>query len=71
MLLRSKYDHTVQAGSSLDCFKHSILVMFLQDFCANADPLLFVDTHAGRGLYDLSVEGQYGVAFQQKVQCSL
>ncbi|CAK8999984.1 Pentatricopeptide repeat-containing protein At2g31400 [Durusdinium trenchii] len=60
----SKYDHTVQAGSSLDCFKHSILVMFLQDFCANADPLLFVDTHAGRGLYDLSVEGRTSTNYE-------
>ncbi|CAL1129984.1 unnamed protein product [Cladocopium goreaui] len=49
----SKYDHLVQAGSSLDVFKHSVLVLFLQDFCADPEPFVFIDSHAGRGLYAL------------------
>ena len=34
-----------------------IQVVFLQHFCADPEPFLFVDTHAGRGIYDLA-EGQ-------------
>ena len=49
----SKYDHTVQAGSSLDCFKHTVLISLLQTITAAADPIHFIDTHAGRGIYCL------------------
>ena len=64
----SKYDHTVQAGSSLDCFKHTVLVSLLQHFTSTAEPVHFVDTHAGRGSYLLdsrysqnSQNSEYGI----------
>eukprot|EP00435_Cladocopium_sp_Y103_P027549 s2635_g6.t2 len=62
----SKYDHLVQAGSSLDVFKHSLLVLFLQDFCADPEPFFFIDTHAGRGLYALQDGGPKN--FQRGIQ---
>ncbi|CAJ1361565.1 unnamed protein product [Effrenium voratum] len=52
----SKYDHTVQAGSLLDVFKHTVLVGLLQQMCADSEPMIFIDTHAGRGIYDLQVD---------------
>ncbi|CAE7946998.1 ddx52 [Symbiodinium sp. KB8] len=65
----SKYDHTVQAGSSLDCFKHTVLVCLLQHFTSTAEPVHFVDTHAGRGIYLLdsrcsaeSQNSEYGIS---------
>ena len=47
----SKYDHTVQAGSSLDCFKHTVLICLLQAATSDPDSVHFLDTHAGRGVY--------------------
>ncbi|CAE7027843.1 EMB2654 [Symbiodinium sp. CCMP2592] len=50
------YDHSVQAGSSVDCFKHIVLICLLQRMVRDGDPFLLIDTHAGRGLYDLTQE---------------
>ncbi|CAE7800910.1 unnamed protein product [Symbiodinium sp. CCMP2456] len=50
------YDHAVQAGSSVDCFKHIVLICLLQSMVRDGDPFLLIDTHAGRGLYDLTQE---------------
>lgn len=52
----SRYDHMCQAGSSLDCFKHVVLIYLLQLMMQDASPLLYVDTHAGRGTYSLAAE---------------
>ena len=43
------YDHSVQAGSSVDCFKHIVLICLLQRMVRDGDPFLLIDTHAGRG----------------------
>ena len=43
------YDHAVQAGSSVDCFKHIVLICLLQRMVRDGDPFLLIDTHAGRG----------------------
>lgn len=56
----SRYDHVCQAGSSLDCFKHTVLIGLLQQFTQDASPFTYVDTHAGRGVYDLIVEEAKG-----------
>lgn len=47
------YDHSEQAGGIMDCAKHSMLVLLLQHFTRKSTPFTYVDTHAGRGLYDL------------------
>ncbi|CAE8741266.1 unnamed protein product [Polarella glacialis] len=50
------YVHVVQAGSSLDCFKHVVLVLLLQQMVSETTEFTYVDTHAGRGVYDLTSE---------------
>ncbi|CAE7201420.1 unnamed protein product [Symbiodinium natans] len=50
------YDHSVQAGSSVDCFKHLVLILLLQHMVRDGSPFAFIDTHAGRGVYDLTAE---------------
>ncbi|CAE8589705.1 unnamed protein product [Polarella glacialis] len=51
------YVHVVQAGSSLDCFKHVVLVLLLQQMVSETTEFTYVDTHAGRGVYDLTSQG--------------
>ncbi|CAK9048125.1 Pentatricopeptide repeat-containing protein At5g02860 [Durusdinium trenchii] len=55
----SRYDHQSQAGSALDCFKHSVLVALLQRFAQDPAPFTYVDTHAGRGIYELAEDGNF------------
>eukprot|EP00913_Durusdinium_trenchii_P016056 g15090.t2 len=57
---RPRYVHDVQAGAVADCFKHLLLVALLQRLqatqgaCEHGDEsLLYVDTHAGAGMYQL------------------
>lgn len=40
--------------------KHAVLVAHLQALCATSEPWLFVDGHAGRGLYELEPDGTQG-----------
>ncbi|CAJ1436896.1 unnamed protein product [Effrenium voratum] len=47
------YDHMVQAGSAIDCFKHLVLTKLLRNMVRSPEPFTYVDTHAGRGLYEL------------------
>ena len=56
---RAYYKHSTQAGSTLDCFKHSVLSAVMQ--CMNADPrpYTYVDTHAGAAVYSLGSARQY------------
>ncbi|CAE8634348.1 unnamed protein product, partial [Polarella glacialis] len=51
------YVHIVQAGSSIDCFKHVVLVLLLQQMMSETTEFTYVDTHAGRGVYDLTSKG--------------
>ncbi|CAE7264566.1 rlmJ [Symbiodinium necroappetens] len=48
------YVHYYQAGAPADCLKHLILCALLEHSVQEADPFLYIDTHAGSGLYDLS-----------------
>ena len=66
-IFTSKYDHTVQAGSSLDCFKHTVLVSLLQTSTSTADPVLFVDAHAGRGIYNIDSRSAGHLNFQSGI----
>ena len=55
----ARYDHATQAGSTLDCFKHSVLATVMQ--CMNADPkpYTYIDTHAGSAVYSLGADRQH------------
>ncbi|MCB1555999.1 MAG: 23S rRNA (adenine(2030)-N(6))-methyltransferase RlmJ [Alphaproteobacteria bacterium] len=49
------YQHIYHAGGWFDVHKHAVLCALWQKMAGAGDsPLTFVDTHAGRGVYDLS-----------------
>ncbi|WP_374468788.1 23S rRNA (adenine(2030)-N(6))-methyltransferase RlmJ [Phenylobacterium sp.] len=48
------YRHAFHAGNFADLVKHAALLQLLARLQADAAPLAVVDTHAGRGLYDLA-----------------
>jgi 23S rRNA (adenine2030-N6)-methyltransferase len=48
------YRHAFHAGNFADLVKHAALLQFLARLMAQAGPLSVIDTHAGRGLYDLA-----------------
>ena len=47
------YQHAYHAGNAADVHKHLALVMLLRRLTQKERPFCFIDTHAGRGLYDL------------------
>lgn len=62
------YRHAFHAGNFADLVKHATLLQLLAYFRVRAGPLYLVDTHAGRGLYDLggadaqrSGEAEFGI----------
>ena len=48
------YRHAFHAGNFADLVKHAVLLQLLADLQGEAAPLVVLDTHAGRGIYDLS-----------------
>jgi 23S rRNA (adenine2030-N6)-methyltransferase len=50
------YRHAFHAGNFADLVKHAALTRVLARLTAGRSPLFVLDTHAGRGLYDLSGE---------------
>ena len=50
------YRHAFHAGNFADLVKHAALLDLLARLQAPGEPLAVFDTHAGRGLYDLSGE---------------
>lgn len=46
------YQHIYHAGNHVDCQKHVMLSALLQSF----DGFHYIDTHSGRGLYDLDAD---------------
>jgi 23S rRNA (adenine2030-N6)-methyltransferase len=48
------YRHAYHAGNFADVFKHVVLMMLVEHLQKKAAPYFFLDTHAGRGQYDLS-----------------
>lgn len=47
------YRHAFHAGNHCDVLKHSVLALILGRLAAKEKPFMVLDTHAGRGLYDL------------------
>ncbi|MEW5683844.1 MAG: 23S rRNA (adenine(2030)-N(6))-methyltransferase RlmJ [Pseudomonadota bacterium] len=48
------YRHAFHAGNFADLVKHAALLKLLSELTAGGSPLTVIDTHAGRGLYDLA-----------------
>jgi 23S rRNA (adenine2030-N6)-methyltransferase len=48
------YQHHYHAGNPADVHKHAVLAWMLAYLAAKPKPLSYIETHAGRGLYDLS-----------------
>jgi len=48
------YRHAFHAGNFGDVLKHVVLMMLVEHLKKKPAPFLYVDTHAGRGRYDLS-----------------
>lgn len=53
------YQHSYHAGNRADVHKHEILARLLAILTEKDRPLTYIETHAGRGIYDLtSAEAQ-------------
>jgi 23S rRNA (adenine2030-N6)-methyltransferase len=48
------YRHLFHAGNFADVFKHALLVRLALGLARKEKPFLYVETHAGRGSYDLA-----------------
>lgn len=48
------YRHAFHAGNFADVLKHVVLMMLVAHLKKKSAPFFYLDTHAGRGLYDLS-----------------
>lgn len=48
------YQHAYHAGNRADVHKHALLALVLAYTTRKPKPLSYMETHAGRGLYDLS-----------------
>lgn len=52
------YRHAFHAGNFADCMKHALLISLLGLMTRKPSPLFVLDTHAGRGSYDLMGEAE-------------
>ena len=50
------YQHLYHAGNAADVHKHALLAWMLDYLTAKDKPLSYIETHAGRGLYDLGAD---------------
>lgn len=50
------YQHGYHAGNRADVLKHAVLHAVLEEEAKAGHPLLYVETHAARGFYDLTGE---------------
>jgi len=48
------YQHAYHAGNLADVHKHAVLAVALDYLVQKPKPLTYIETHAGRGLYDLT-----------------
>ena len=48
------YQHLYHAGNAADVHKHALLASAIAYLTQKPKPLTYIETHAGRGLYDLS-----------------
>jgi len=51
---KMNYQHIFHAGNAADVLKHLVLLGVLRALARKATPFLYLDTHAGGGLYDLN-----------------
>ncbi|QGX40790.1 23S rRNA (adenine(2030)-N(6))-methyltransferase RlmJ [Permianibacter aggregans] len=51
--MQLNYRHGFHAGNVADVFKHTMLLLLLEAMQKKDKPFLYLDTHAGRGQYDL------------------
>jgi 23S rRNA (adenine2030-N6)-methyltransferase len=49
------YRHHYHAGNYADVFKHALLLLLIRAMQRKEKGFLYLDTHAGRGGYDLSM----------------
>jgi 23S rRNA (adenine2030-N6)-methyltransferase len=62
------YRHAFHAGNFADVHKHILLLALLERLKRKAKPLFYLDTHAGRGWYDLgSVDATRGNEWQDGI----
>lgn len=47
------YRHIYHAGNHADVLKHVILTLFISSLMKKEKPFLYLETHAGRGIYDI------------------
>ncbi len=52
------YRHAFHAGNAADCVKHALLVWIVRALARKPAPFRVLDTHAGRGRYDLMAEAE-------------
>jgi 23S rRNA (adenine2030-N6)-methyltransferase len=52
------YRHQFHAGNFADVMKHALMVQLLRSLQQKEKGMLYLDTHAGRGRYDLSVSSK-------------
>lgn len=50
------YNHIYHAGCAADVFKHTVLSLILHRLNLSQKPYTVIDTHAGRGIYDMQDE---------------
>ncbi len=67
------YQHHFHAGNLADVHKHATLAWVLDYLTQKDKPLTYIETHAGRGLYDLGAdealktgEAQAGIAVLER-----
>ncbi len=59
------YRHALHAGNQADVFKHAVLTLLLDALLATrSEPLVYLESHAGAGVYDLT----HGRAFASAEQ---
>lgn len=56
MVQMLSYQHHYHAGNPADVHKHALLAWMLDYLIQKDKPLTYIETHAGRGLYDLGDE---------------
>lgn len=54
ILYMLSYQHPYHAGNHADCHKHALLCLLLNKLKEKETPFCYMDTHSGRGLYDLT-----------------
>jgi 23S rRNA (adenine2030-N6)-methyltransferase len=62
------YRHAFHAGNFADVLKHVVLMQLVEHLERKPAPFLYLDTHAGRGIYDLSeAEGQRSGEYKEGI----